>query len=107
MLPSITVTAIPSAHYAPIQPVRISADLRELWVGRMRHRVVHEPGELGMRDERAEGVEHYGRSMLAGSLRVDQIAELVELEVGRDDASHCPCSGALRVIIGVPMLNEA
>ena len=43
-----------------------------------------------MRDEHAERVENYGRSMLSGALRLDQIAELIELEVGGDDTVHMP-----------------
>ena len=56
----------------------------------MRHCVVDQPGELGMRDQHTERVEDYGRSVLSGALRVDPIAELIELEVCGDDTAHLP-----------------
>ena len=54
----------------------------------MRPRVVDEPRKLGMRDEHAKRVEDYCRSLLSGALRVDPIAELIELEIGGDDTAH-------------------
>src|SRR5580693_4462134 len=84
------VTAVPSPHYCADPPAADLPDLGKLRVGGMRHRVVHEPRKVGMRDQRTERVEDYGRSMLSGALRVDQIAELIELEVGGDDTAHTP-----------------
>ena len=103
----IMVAAVPSPHYRADPPAADLPDLGELRVGGMRHRVVHEPREVGMRDEHTERVEDYGRSMLSGALRVDQIAELMSLRSVAMTPRTRPCRGALRVIIGVPMLNEA
>jgi hypothetical protein len=80
--------AIPSPDYCADRPIPDFLDLGELGAGGMRHRVVDEPRKVGMRDQHAERVEDYGRSMLSGSLRVDEIAELIELEVGGDDTAH-------------------
>jgi hypothetical protein len=56
----------------------------------MRHRVVDEPRQVGMRDQHTKRIEDYGRSMFSGSLRVYQIAELIELEVGGDYTAYLP-----------------
>src|SRR6266481_3895530 len=86
----IPATAIPSPHYCADQPAADFPDLGELRVGGMRACVFDEPRKVGMGDQHAERVEDYRCPILSGSLRVDQIAELIELEVGGDDAVDMP-----------------
>ena len=59
----------------------------------MRHRGFHEGREIGMRDQRARLVENHDRAMLSRTLRVDEIAEGVELQIGRDDAGYLAAQG--------------
>ena len=82
----IPVAAIPPPHHRANESGADLANVRKLWVGRIRQRAAHEPGKVGIGDQHAERVEDDSRPVRAGALRLDQLAERVELEVGGDDA---------------------
>ena len=103
----IVPTAIPSSHYGTHQSAPHFPDLGKMRVGGMHPCFAHEVPKVGMGDKPAEGVEDDGRSMLSRSLRLDQLAEIIELRSVAMTPRTCPRRGALRVIIGVPTLNEA
>ena len=84
----ITLTAAPSLDYSFNDTVADFTDIRKPRVGRMCSCVLDEPREVGMSKKRPGGIEDNGRSMIPGPLRLDQIAEFVELEIGRYDASN-------------------
>jgi hypothetical protein len=61
-------------------------DLERLRMRGMCHRIRHEFHKIGMSDERARLIEDHGRSVLARPLRVNKIAEIVQLEVSGENA---------------------
>src|SRR5262249_30657899 len=79
----VAVTAVPSLDYGTGHPAADFADRGELRAGGICSHVFDKPRKLGMRYEDTKRVKDYRCSMLSGPLRVDQIAEVVELEVGR------------------------
>ena len=54
----------------------------------MRHRVGHELREIGMREERTGRVKNPDDAMLPGPLRLHEIVEDIEPEIGGKDAAH-------------------
>ena len=69
-------------------------DAGQLRLRRIRHRSFDKFRKLGMRDQRARLVEDHDRAMLARPLRLDEIAEGVELEIGGDHARHLAAQAA-------------
>lgn len=54
----------------------------------MCHRVDNEAGKIRMGDESASRVEYRDDPVLSGALRLDELAEGVELEIGRNDTGN-------------------
>src|SRR5947207_15017685 len=54
----------------------------------MRHRIRDELRKIGMGEEDTCLIEHQGRSVLPWSLRIDEIAEIIELQISSDDTAH-------------------
>ncbi len=84
------LAAIPPPHDCADQPGPDFPNFGELRMRGMRPRILHEPGEVWVRDKYAERVEDDGCSVLSGALRVDQLAELIKLEVGGNDTADVP-----------------
>jgi hypothetical protein len=84
------LAAIPPPHDCADQPGPDFPNFGELRMRGMRPRILHEPGEVWVRDKYAERIEDDGCSVLSGALRVDQLAELIELEVGGNDTADLP-----------------
>jgi hypothetical protein len=61
------------------------------------HRIPNELRKVGVGDERAGRVENRDNSMFARPLRLNEIVESIELEIGGKDAGHlAPQGGADR-----------
>ena len=59
----------------------------------MRHRIDDELRKIGMGYKRAGRVENQDDPVLSGPLRLDEIAECIELEIGGKDAGHFASQG--------------
>ena len=71
-------------------------DLLDVWqlsLGWMCHRIDNELRKIGMGYERTHRVENQDDTVLPRSLRLDEIAEGVELEICGKDAGHFPSQG--------------
>ena len=66
------------------------ADVGHPRAGGMRHGARDELGKVGVGYERAGRGENQGGAVFSGALRIDEIAEIVELEIGGDNAAHVP-----------------
>src|SRR6267143_3507734 len=86
----ITIAAIPSLQGRCDESTIKLPDVGESRVGRMRHCIGDKLLEFGMGDEPACQIEYQGNSTRAGPLRIDEITEGIELEIGGDDATGCP-----------------
>ena len=58
-------------------------------MGRMRLGGRHELRKVWVGDERTGGVENHGGSMRSRPLRIDEVAEIVELEICGDNSMRC------------------
>src|SRR5262249_22696273 len=56
----------------------------------MGHRILDKPRKLRVNDKRAKRVKNYCCPMLSWSLRIDEFAEFIELEISGNDAAHVP-----------------
>ena len=66
----ISVIAIPSPHYRTDQSAADFPDFGKLAMGRIHPRGGNQMRKIRMRNESAERIENYRRSMLPGTLRV-------------------------------------
>src|SRR6267143_6081273 len=85
-----TIATIPSLQDRCDESTTELPDVGESGVGRMRHCIGDKLLEFGMGDELACQIEYQGNSTRAGPLRIDEITEAIELEIGGDDAMGCP-----------------
>src|SRR6266481_7112758 len=92
----ITIAAIPSLQDRCDESAIELPDVRESRVGRMRHCIGDKLLEFGMGDELACQIEYQGNSTRAGPLRIDEITEAIELEIGGDDATGHPAQRRTR-----------
>src|SRR5258708_38121809 len=86
----MTIAAIPSVQDRGDESAIELPDVRESRVGRMRHCIGDKLLEFGMGDELACQIEYQGNSTRAGPLRIDEITEAIELEIGGEHATGCP-----------------
>ena len=68
-------------------------DVRQLRLGWMCHRIDNELCKIGVGYKRASRVENQDDPVLSRPLRLDEIAEGVELEIGGNDAGHFASQG--------------
>jgi len=68
--------------------------------------VIGEPGEIGMCDQDAEWVKDNRGPVLPRFCALTNSLKLSSFKSAAITPRARPCRGALRLIIGVPMLNE-
>src|SRR5258708_14773050 len=98
---ALAVTKICAEKAAAIRPSKHSRyeprvdlfDVGQLRLGWMCHRAGKELCKIGVGDERAGRVENQDDTVLSRPLRLDEIAESVELEIGGKDAGHLAPQG--------------
>ena len=100
-MPPLVVTDTSVVVVATLRPSQDcrhdpGVDLLDVWqlrLGWMCHHIGNELCQIGVGYKRAIRVENHDDSMLSRALRLDKIAEGVELEISSNDAGHLAAQG--------------